>query len=404
MPRLPLKQTIVKRLFSLSGNLCAYPNCPEKIVNESGTVIGEICHIEAAEFKGERYNDSSNDEYRRSFENLILLCSNHHKKTNDVKEYTPEKLKNYKAEHESKFLKNNYNVSDEIIKQAIEINMKQNNKNEATGNQFNNQANTQNIGNQIGTQNIYNAAPSDSLDELLPNDSIRPINKKLKEKLEKLKDEASPPKEDVIDFKNDLIIKRPSQIYELPVKELKYRKENGRIKADVESYEKINGQLNEADESTQKILREFLKKNDPEKNEPLKQQIKHKGQLQPAIITCDGFLINGNRRKMILEELYTENHQDAKYENMRVIILPETVSLFDIKRIENRYQLHDEGKSEYHGLNRALTIRDNIKDGYPLAAQILDDPHYSDKKGKDLNKIIKEFEKKYLLPLNCVDR
>lgn len=107
---------------------------------------------------------------------------------------------------------------------------------------------------------------------------------------------------------------------------------------------------------------------------------------------------------MILEELYSESHNDSKFEKMRVVILPEDVSLFDIKRIENRYQLQDDGKSEYHGLNRALTIRDNVKDKYSLLAQIKDDPQYSDKTTKELQTVEKHFQKEFLLPLECVDR
>jgi hypothetical protein len=403
MSRLPLKQITIKRLFALSGNLCAFPSCKENIVNPKGTVIGEICHIEAAEPGGERYNPSSNDEYRRSFDNLLLMCSNHHKVTNDVSDFTVAKMTQFKVEHEYRNEQNPYPTSDEIVIEAIKNYMEQNNINQGSGSQINNQAGTQHIGTQIGTQNIYNNPASEGIDDQAANDSIRPINKKLKDNIDKLRESASPPTEDVIDFRNDLIVKRPSKIYELPITELRFRKENGRIKAEVESHEKLNGKLGELDDDAQELLRDFLKKNDPEKKEVLKQQIKHKGQLQPAIITCDGFLVNGNRRKMILEELYDESDQDPQYANMRVIILPDNVTSFDIKRIENRYQLQDDGKSEYHGLNRALTIRDNIEDHYSLKAQIRDDPQYSDKSPKELDAVEKEFRKEYLLPLSRVD-
>lgn len=401
MARLQPTSTVVKRLFALSGNQCAYPSCDEKIVDEYGTVIGEICHIEGAEKGGERFNKFSDDEYRRSFDNLILMCSNHHKKTNNVDIYKVEKLKKIKKEHQQKY-NTDYETTDNIIDQAIQKFMEQENNNTATGAQFNNQANNQTISNLIGIQNNFNNAPPKT--QLPFAEAMRPVNAILKEKLDKLKDNATPPTEDVIDFQNHLLKGKTSPIYELPVKDLKFRKENGRIKAEVESYEKINGILEELNDDTQELLRSFLSKNDPDKKEVLKQQIKHKGQLQPAIITCDGFLINGNRRKMILEELYSESHNDSKFEKMRVVILPEDVSLFDIKRIENRYQLQDDGKSEYHGLNRALTIRDNVKDKYSLLAQIKDDPQYSDKTTKELQTVEKHFQKEFLLPLECVDR
>ncbi len=38
----PTEKTI-KRLFALSGNICAYPGCSLAIVESVGTVTGEIC-------------------------------------------------------------------------------------------------------------------------------------------------------------------------------------------------------------------------------------------------------------------------------------------------------------------------------------------------------------------------
>jgi hypothetical protein len=93
----------IKRLYALSGNRCAFPGCNVQFVSsEDETNVSNICHIEAAEEGGERYNPNSNDEERRSFENLILLCPNHHAITNDVQRYTVEVLRRMKTEHEDK--------------------------------------------------------------------------------------------------------------------------------------------------------------------------------------------------------------------------------------------------------------------------------------------------------------
>lgn len=115
----PKKETI-RKLFALSGNICAFPKCPNKLVNTKGKYVGNVCHIEAAEDGGERYNELQTDEERRSFENLILLCPNHHIETNDVDEYSVEILKKMKRKHETKFLENQYQVSEGIIDKAIE--------------------------------------------------------------------------------------------------------------------------------------------------------------------------------------------------------------------------------------------------------------------------------------------
>jgi len=390
----------VKKLFALSGNGCSFNDCNNKIIDD-GIVIGEICHIESAEEGGKRYNERSNDEQRRSFANLTLMCPSCHKKIDsDEINYNVDLLKSWKISHEEKYINKNFQVSDSIVKQSIQRFMEQINKNTGIGGQINNQATKQKIETQIGTQNnFYNQNQSKHSDE-----KYRYVYAHLKTKINSLKDEAAPPKRDVIDFRKNFIKNQESDIYELPVSELLFRKENGRIKAEVASYEKSIGEIDELINEGQNILRGFLNKSDPEKKEVLKQQIKKKGQRQPAIITCDGFLINGNRRKMVFEELYEESRQNPEFVNMRVIILPDNVTEFEIKRLENSYQLQDEGKSEYHGLNRALTLRNNEKDNYSIEAQILDDPQHADKSGSELNKAIKELRAKFLNPLECVDR
>jgi hypothetical protein len=148
MARLSPTPKTVKRLFSLSGNKCAFPACPNKLVDKKGNVIGQICHIEAAEKDGERFNSKQTDEQRRAFENLILLCANHHIVTNDVNTYTVTAMQKMKADHEKKFLNNETTVSDETVTKAIEIynnSYTQANINSGAGTQFNNQAGNQTI-------------------------------------------------------------------------------------------------------------------------------------------------------------------------------------------------------------------------------------------------------------------
>ncbi len=402
MARLKPKESVVKRLFALSGNKCAYPGCKNHIVDELGTVIGEICHIEAAEVGGERYNEDSNDEYRRSFENLILMCSNHHKKTNNIQKYTTPLLTKYKQEHENRFVNQPYDATDEVIIKSIQNFMEQNNKNTGQGSQFNNQANTQKIKNQIGIQHVYN---NDKKIEIPKVDGARSINQEFKSIIDNFKQKATAPSSDVIDFRNELKERFERAVESIPTKHLRFRKNNGRIIADVESYEKeSNIVLNEEDDTTQEKLREFLLNNDKEKNEELKRSLSQKGQQRPAIITCDGFLINGNRRKMALEELYKSRNQDPQFEMMRVVILPEGVTELEIQKVENRYQLQSEGKSEYQGLNRAIKFKRNIENGFPLEAQLRDDPNYHELSDKDFKKKVREFEKQFLKPLECVDK
>ena len=97
--------TTIKKLFALSGNQCAFPDCNVVFVlPERQEIIAQICHIEAAEIGGERYNPNQTDNERRDYNNLILLCPNHHVETDDTVKYTVEVLKEMKRNHELKIL------------------------------------------------------------------------------------------------------------------------------------------------------------------------------------------------------------------------------------------------------------------------------------------------------------
>src|SRR5690554_4739894 len=100
-----ITQRTRQRLYAMSGNQCAFPDCTQTFFDVEGkSNVSNICHIEAAEQGGQRYNPNSDDEYRRSFENLILLCPNHHKITDDVEKFPVSVLRNMKEQHEAKFL------------------------------------------------------------------------------------------------------------------------------------------------------------------------------------------------------------------------------------------------------------------------------------------------------------
>lgn len=101
--RLAPKRDTLRELFLKSGNLCAFPGCGQLMMDAEGTFIGQVCHIEAAEEDGERFNSTMTNEDRRAASNLMLMCYQHHQKTNDVKAYPVEKLKQMKDDHERRF-------------------------------------------------------------------------------------------------------------------------------------------------------------------------------------------------------------------------------------------------------------------------------------------------------------
>lgn len=119
MPELkgPRNKTL-KRLFAVSGNRCAFPNCENTIVDPtSGTVVGVICHIKAQSPDGPRYDPSQTDEERHGFDNLLLMCPIHHRIIDsDPESYTVPRLKEIKAKHEALHT-GGTEPSDDIINQ-----------------------------------------------------------------------------------------------------------------------------------------------------------------------------------------------------------------------------------------------------------------------------------------------
>jgi hypothetical protein len=101
--RLQPTEDTLRELFLKSGNLCAFPDCDNIMMNARGVFIGQVCHIEAADEGGERFNPDMTNEQRRHVSNLMLMCYPHHRETNDVDAYPVAKLKKMKQDHEGRF-------------------------------------------------------------------------------------------------------------------------------------------------------------------------------------------------------------------------------------------------------------------------------------------------------------
>jgi hypothetical protein len=237
----------------------------------------------------------------------------------------------------------------------------------------------------------------------------RDIVEDFAELIRERKSKGSKPEKTVINFRNEKADQFERSIFQVPVELIRYRKDNGRIASDVLGHERKFGLLIERDTETQQILEGFLRAKDPDRTEELMLTIEHGGQNEPAIITCDGFLINGNRRKMAFEGLRKKFPGVAAYEFMKVVILPGNgeeggePTLIEIEQLENRYQLQRDGKAEYYGFDQALAFRRKIDMGYSVEAQLLDDPRYARLKGSEIKNEIRKIENEYLNPLKCVD-
>ena len=243
----------------------------------------------------------------------------------------------------------------------------------------------------------------------ITQDATQKIIKDFAEEIRRKRVKVSPAETTRIDFRNGVAENRNETVYKVPLNILRFRKENGRISSSVKTRERMVGPLDRANADAQALLQKFLREKDPEKTDELKKLLRAEGQREPGIITADGFLINGNRRKVALLELSEEFPSEDHFRTMKVVILPGEgdeggpPTLKEIEQIENRYQLQAEGKAEYHGFDAALSIRDKEDKGYSLEQQMRDDPQYRFLPEPAFKRVVARRRKELLDPLDCVD-
>jgi hypothetical protein len=94
-------------IWGRAGGRCSDPQCrriliyrPDEAADPS--LIGEVCHISAKNHGGPRYDENYPEEFRDSYDNLLLMCRIHHKVIDDHPEIYPiEKLRVIKVDHEA---------------------------------------------------------------------------------------------------------------------------------------------------------------------------------------------------------------------------------------------------------------------------------------------------------------
>lgn len=95
-----------KMLWGRAAAHCSMPECRTPLVvdrteTDTDALIGEMCHMVADSENGPRGQSPLTREQRDQYENLILLCPNHHAEIDAQPEtFTVERLKAFKAAHE----------------------------------------------------------------------------------------------------------------------------------------------------------------------------------------------------------------------------------------------------------------------------------------------------------------
>lgn len=106
--RVKLRDPEIKRLWALSAGRCNKPDCREVLLVDptqfdEAVVMGEQAHIAPHGDAGPRRISKVPVDERDTYDNIILLCPNHHRGPVDGQPntYTEELLHQWKAEHEA---------------------------------------------------------------------------------------------------------------------------------------------------------------------------------------------------------------------------------------------------------------------------------------------------------------
>ena len=89
----------------------------------------------------------------------------------------------------------------------------------------------------------------------------------------------------------------------------------------------------------------------------LKEDLRERGQQEPAIVTAEGVLINGNRRAVALRSLYQDDDWlKARY--VQCLILPDDAQPDELVDLEAELQIARDFKQDYSWINEAFLIEE----------------------------------------------
>ncbi|MEX2192499.1 MAG: hypothetical protein WD717_03870 [Nitrosarchaeum sp.] len=151
-------------------------------------------------------------------------------------------------------------------------------------------------------------------------------------------------------------------VYNIPLDYLYFNIKNGRFKAEYLELVRKNGgrSLDPTNKDDAKKIQTLLLNLEPIETKRTTLDIKQRGQWNPGIMTHDGFVIDGNRRLSILQNLSKE---DSKFNVMKVARLPSTVDKNDLWKLEAGIQLGKDEIVRYGPINELLKLKEGVEAG-----------------------------------------
>lgn len=103
--------------------------------------------------------------------------------------------------------------------------------------------------------------------------------------------------------------------------------------------------------------------------ENLMEDLEERGQQEPAVVTAEGVLINGNRRSAGLRALW-ERKKDPKWKYVDCLVLPSDATPEEIRDLETELQVAKDFKESYSWINRGLLIEE-LYEAYDRKADVV---------------------------------
>lgn len=181
--------------------------------------------------------------------------------------------------------------------------------------------------------------------------------------------------------------RRDLVVYRLPLEMTFYNIKNGRFAAEYAELVKKEGrELDSTNVDDAAKIQKLLAGLNSNQHTMLQNDVLKNGQKDPGIITHDGFVINGNRRRSVLEELASAGQ--SKFAYIEVGILPSNVTAKDLWMIEAGIQMARNVQLEYGPINELL----KFKEGYDVGLSAIEiaESIYGGFKEKDIKKKLEE--------------
>ncbi len=156
--------------------------------------------------------------------------------------------------------------------------------------------------------------------------------------------------------------------YSIPLSILTYNPYNGRIGAEVKSYERQHHVLDPDNPDDIAIIEKFLWDSKPDANDRTKKSLLEDHQQRYGIVTADGKIIDGNRRASLLNNIWRDESIPANTKQhaqfFEAIILPIDADRKEILRLETTYQMGEDAKVDYGPIEKYLKAGDLRDEGF----------------------------------------